>query len=79
MDTRNFACLKHHGIMFNAWARMPETRLRSTCLDATTAGFHRHRIPLFKGRPYEATVARFSPYGHTWDANESARKAPSVI
>jgi uncharacterized protein YecE (DUF72 family) len=85
VETRNqefltreyFECLRRHRVahVFNAWTRMPELSEQMQLPEVYTADFTVARALLRKGRPYEAAVAKFSPYQQVQDPNPDARQA----
>ena len=72
-----FECLRRHHVahVFNAWTRMPELSEQMQLPEVYTADFTVARALLRKGRPYEAAVAKFSPYQQVQDPNPEARQA----
>jgi uncharacterized protein YecE (DUF72 family) len=72
-----FKCLRGHGVahVFNAWTRMPEIGEQMQLPEVFTADFTVARALLRKGRPYEAAVAKFSPYQQVQDPNPETRQA----
>jgi uncharacterized protein YecE (DUF72 family) len=72
-----FKCLRRHRVahVFNAWTRMPELSEQMQLPEVYTADFTVARALLRKGRPYEAAVAKFSPYQQIQDPNPEARQA----
>jgi len=71
-----FACLRRHGVahVFNAWTRMPEIGEQMQLPEVYTADFTVARALLRKGRPYEAAVAKFSPYKEVTEPNPEVRQ-----
>lgn len=72
-----FECLRRHRVahVFNAWTRMPDLSEQMQLPAVYTADFTVARALLRKGRPYEAAVAKFSPYQQVQDPNPEARQA----
>lgn len=72
-----FECLRLHRVahVFNAWTRMPDLSEQMRLPEVYTADFTVARALLRKGRPYEAAVAKFSPYQRVQDPNPEARQS----
>jgi uncharacterized protein YecE (DUF72 family) len=77
LSSEYFKCLREHRVahVFNAWTRMPELSEQMQLPEVYTADFTVARALLRKGRPYEAAVAKFSPYQQIQDPNPEARQA----
>jgi uncharacterized protein YecE (DUF72 family) len=77
LTSEYFQCLHRNRVahVFNAWTRMPDLSEQMQLPEVYTADFTVARALLRKGRPYEAAVAKFSPYQRVQDPNPEARQA----
>jgi uncharacterized protein YecE (DUF72 family) len=72
-------CIATEWLTFNAWWKMQELSSQMAVPGAFTTSFSVTRALLRAGRSYEQAVAKFAPYRHVQEVNESGREALRAV